>query len=201
MKKKNIILSGNWLILAKKVIHFHRGNYYFFVGILGYSCRLLCVIVLPRKFSVAPCQASWNRSRNNLAQNKFVPQLMMLRKTSYLLHTLTAPSSYVSKFQVSMVIVWKSICTEELVLLLENGISPEWCDKEIHKITYKIVSELIEFLSEVKDTQENCVKRALFALDDRILLKKETKIFNIKKKLIDSWKIKLITLCNLWNVL
>ena len=85
-----------------------------------------------------------------------------------------------------MAIVCKDIWREELVLVLEKGISPGWWDKEVHKITYKIVSELIEFSSEVKDTQENCVKRALFALDDRILLKKETKIFNIKKKFIDS---------------
>ena len=67
-------------------------------------------------------------------------------------------------------------------MLLEKGISPGWWDKEAHKVTYKIVSELVEFSSEVKDTQENCVKRALFALDDRILLKKETKIFNIKER-------------------
>ena len=73
-----------------------------------------------------------------------------------------------------------------MVLLIEKGISPGWWDKEVHKITYKIVLELIEFSSEVNDTHENCVKRALFALDDRILLKKETKIFHIKKKLIDS---------------
>ena len=73
-----------------------------------------------------------------------------------------------------------------MVLLIEKGISPGWWDKEVHKITYKIVLELIEFSSEVNDTNENCVKRALFALDDRILLKKETKIFNTKKKLIDS---------------
>ena len=84
--------------------------------------------------------------------------------------------------QATMAIVCKDICREELVLLLEKGISPGWWDKEIHKITYKIVSEPIEFSSEVKDTKENCVKRALFVLDDRILLKKETKIFNIKKK-------------------
>ena len=95
--------------------------------------------------------------------------------------------------QASMATVCKDTCREELVLLLEKGIFPGWWDKEVHKITYKIVSELIEYSPEVKDTQENCVKRALFALDDRILLKKETKIFNIKKKLIDSWKIKLIT--------
>ena len=76
----------------------------------------------------------------------------------------------------------QSIWREELVLVLEKGISPGWWDKEVHKITYKIVSELIEFSSEVKDTKENCVKRALFVLDDRILLKKETKIFNTKKK-------------------
>ena len=88
--------------------------------------------------------------------------------------------------QASMAIVCKDICREELVLFLEKGISAGWWDKEVHKITYKIVSELIEYSPEVKDTQENCVKRALFALDDRILLKKETKIFNIKKKLIDS---------------
>ena len=73
-----------------------------------------------------------------------------------------------------------------MVLLLEKGFSLGWWDKEVHKITYKTVSELIEFSSEVKDTQENCVTRALFALDDRILLKKETKIFNKKKELIDS---------------
>ena len=88
--------------------------------------------------------------------------------------------------QATMATVCKDICREELVLLLEKGISPRWWDKEVHKITYKIVSDLIEFSSEVRDTQENCVKRALFSLDDRILLKKETKIFNIEKKLIDS---------------
>ena len=54
--------------------------------------------------------------------------------------------------QATMVTVYKDICREELVLLLEKGISPGWCDKEIHKITYKIVSEPIEFSSEVKDT-------------------------------------------------
>ena len=85
-----------------------------------------------------------------------------------------------------MAIVCKDICREELVLLLEKVISPGWWDKEVHKTTYKIVSELIEFSSEVKDTQENCVKRALFALDEKILLKKETKIFSIKEKWIDS---------------
>ena len=69
-----------------------------------------------------------------------------------------------------------------MVLLLEKGISPGWWDMKVHRITYKNVSELVEYLSEVKDTQKNCVKRALFALDERILLKKETKIFNIKEK-------------------
>ena len=70
---------------------------------------------------------------------------------------------------------------EEFVLLLEKSVSPGWWAKVVHKITDKIASELLEILSKVKDTQENCVKRTLFALDDRILLKKETKIFNIKK--------------------
>ena len=83
--------------------------------------------------------------------------------------------------QATMAIVCRDICREELVLLLEKGISPGWWDTEVHKITYKIVSELIEFSSEAKDTQENCVKRALFALDDRILLKKETKYSVLKK--------------------
>ena len=83
--------------------------------------------------------------------------------------------------QASMAIVLKDICREELILLLEKGISPGRWDKKVHKITYKIVSELTDFSSEVKDTRENYLKRALFALDDRILLKKETKIFNIKK--------------------
>ena len=54
--------------------------------------------------------------------------------------------------QATMAIVCKYIYREELVLLLEKGISPGWCDKEIHKITDKIVSEPIEFSSEAKDT-------------------------------------------------
>ena len=69
-----------------------------------------------------------------------------------------------------------------MILLLEKGVSPGRWDKKVHKITYKIVSELTDFSSKVKDTRENYLKRALFALDDRILLKKETKIFNIKRK-------------------
>ena len=88
--------------------------------------------------------------------------------------------------QASMAIVCKDVCREELVLLLEKGISPGWWDMEVHRITYKNVSELIEYSSEVKDSQESCVKRALFPLDERILLKKETKIFSIKEKWIDS---------------
>ena len=83
--------------------------------------------------------------------------------------------------QASMAIVCKGICREELVLLLEKGISLGWWDKEVHKITYKVVSQLTEFSSEVKDTQAKCVKRASFVLDDRILLNKK-KIYSILKK-------------------
>ena len=67
--------------------------------------------------------------------------------------------------QASMAIVCKDVCREELVLLLEKDISPGWWDMEVHRITCKNVSELIEYTSEVKDTQENCVKRALFDLE------------------------------------
>ena len=83
--------------------------------------------------------------------------------------------------QAIMMVAYKDICREKLVSLLEKGISPGWWDKEAHKITYTIVSELIEFSCEARDTPENCVKIALFALDDRLLLKNVTKIFNIKK--------------------
>ena len=83
--------------------------------------------------------------------------------------------------QASMVSVCKDISREELVLLHEKIVSPRWWDKEAHEITYKIVSEPTGFLFEDKDTQANCVKKVLFALDERILLKKETKIFNIRK--------------------
>ena len=87
-----------------------------------------------------------------------------------------------SSKQASMAIVCKDICREELVLLLEKGVSPGWWDKEVHKVTYKIVSELIEFSFEVKDTQENRVKRALFALDDRILLNNKKQKYSILEK-------------------
>ena len=91
-------------------------------------------------------------------------------------HTLARLMFEIFK-EASIAIACKDICREELVLLLEKGVSLGWWDKEIHKINYKIVSELIEFSTDVKGTKKNCVKRALFALDDRISLKKETKIF------------------------
>ena len=82
---------------------------------------------------------------------------------------------------------------EELILLLEKGTAPGWWDKEVHKISFKIVSELIMFSSDVKDTQENCVRRALFGLDDNIVLRAETKIFNVKKKVDRYLRIKIMT--------
>ena len=83
--------------------------------------------------------------------------------------------------QASMAIVCKDICREELVLLLEKGVSLGWWDKKVHKITYKIVSELIECSSEVKDTQENCVKRAYLLWMTRYCWKKKQKYSILKK--------------------
>ena len=88
----------------------------------------------------------------------------------------------------------KNFSKEELILLLEKGTAPGWLDKEVHQISFKVVSELIMFSSEVKDTQANCVRRALFGLDDNIVLRAETKIFNIRKKeLIGTLRMKIIT--------
>ena len=86
----------------------------------------------------------------------------------------------------------KNFSKEDIILLLEET-APGWWDKEVHKISFKIVSELIMFSSEVEDTQENCVRRALFGLDDNIVLRAETKIFNIKKRLIGTLTMKIIT--------
>ena len=84
---------------------------------------------------------------------------MVLWKTSYFSRLLTLLRLMFESFkQATMAIVCKDICKEELVLLLEKGISPGWWDKDIHKITYNIVSELIEFSSEVKDTLEIVLK-------------------------------------------
>ena len=60
----------------------------------------------------------------------------------------------------------KNFSKEELILLLEKGTAPGWWDKKVHKISS----------SEVEDTQENCVRRALFGLDDNIVLRAETKV-------------------------
>ena len=49
------------------------------------------------------------------------------------------------------------------------------------------------FSSDVEDTQKNCVRRALIGLDNNIVLRAETKIFNIKKKLIAPLRIKIMT--------
>ena len=87
----------------------------------------------------------------------------------------------------------KNFSKEKLILLLEKRTAPEWWDKEVHKISFKIVSELIMFSSAVEDIQENCVRRALFGLDNNIVLRAETKIFNIKKKLISTLRIKIMT--------
>ena len=50
----------------------------------------------------------------------------------------------------------KNFSKEDIILLLEKETAPGWWDKEVHKISFKIVSELIMFSSEVEDTQENC---------------------------------------------
>ena len=76
----------------------------------------------------------------------------------------------------------KNFSKEELILLLEKGTAPGWWDKKVHKISFKIVSELIIFSSEVEDTQENCVRRALFGLDDNIVLRAETKVSKLVSK-------------------
>ena len=103
------------------------------------------------------------------------------------LHIFRVPSllprlMFESFKQATMAIVCKDICREELVSLLEKGISPGWWDKEIHKITYNIVSELIEFSSEVKDTQEIVLKELYLLYIIGYCWKKKTKIFNIKKR-------------------
>ena len=69
------------------------------------------------------------------------------------------------------------VCNYGIVLLT----APGWWDKEVHKISFKIVSELIVFSSEVEDTQKNYVRRALFGLDDKIMLSEKTKIFDLRK--------------------
>ena len=43
----------------------------------------------------------------------------------------------------------KNFSKEELNLLLEKGTAPGWWDKEVHKISFKIVSELIMFSSKI----------------------------------------------------
>ena len=93
----------------------------------------------------------------------------------------------------------KNFSKEELVLLLEKRTTPEWWDKEVHNISFKIVSELIMFSSAVKDTQENCVRRALFGLDNNIVLRAETKIFSIKKKVDKYLKNKNIDPCKIYE--
>ena len=89
---------------------------------------------------------------------------------------------FIVKKDLRMPSASKNFSKEELIFLLEKGTAPGWWDKEVHKISFKIVSELITVFSEVEDIQENCVRRALFGLDDNIVLRAETKIFNIKKK-------------------
>ena len=59
--------------------------------------------------------------------------------------------------QAKMAFVCKDKCKEELVLLFEKGVFPGWY-KEVHRATYKIVLELIEVSSEVKDIQKIVLK-------------------------------------------
>ena len=105
----------------------------------------------------------------------------MRPQETFFLHTL-ARLMFASFKQASRAIACRNIFREELVLFFVKGVSPGWWDKEVLKITYKIVSGFIEFSFEVKDTQENCVNRALFALNDRILLKKPQKFYSILAK-------------------
>ena len=94
-------------------------------------------------------------------------------------HTLAHPM-FESLKQANMAIVCKDKCKEELVLLLEKGVSPGWY-KEVHRITYKIVSELIEFSSEVKGIQKIVLKELYLLWMIGYCRKKKPKIFNTKK--------------------
>ena len=68
----------------------------------------------------------------------------------------------------------------DFILLLEKGEIPGWWDRKAHKITFFIISQLIDYTCEIEGNQEQLVKNALFALEPDIVL--TTKIFNLKKK-------------------
>ena len=69
---------------------------------------------------------------------------------------------------------------DELLLLLRDGVKPGWWDKEAHKITYKIASELFNYCFELPGKYETYVMRALKSLDPSLVLPKT--LSNLKRK-------------------
>ena len=69
----------------------------------------------------------------------------------------------------------------DFIFLLERGFIPGFWHNEAHKISYHIVSTLLEYEDEVNVKQEVSVRRGLLALDPETVLPEKTKISNIKK--------------------
>lgn len=69
----------------------------------------------------------------------------------------------------------------DFILLLEKGVIPGCWHNEAHKISYHIVSTLLEYEYEVNAKQKVSVRRGLLALDPKPVLPEKTKISNRKK--------------------
>lgn len=69
----------------------------------------------------------------------------------------------------------------DFILLLEKGVISGCWHNEAHKISYHIISTLLEYEYEVNAKQEVSVRRGLLVLDPKTALPEKTKISNRKK--------------------
>ena len=67
---------------------------------------------------------------------------------------------------------------KKIILLLGKGIVSGWWDREAHKITYFIISQLLEYSLKVAGKQEDTMRNVFMFLDSHIFLDEETKLSN-----------------------
>ena len=74
------------------------------------------------------------------------------------------------KHRISVTLDTSEFGKADFFLLLEEGVIIGWWDKEAHKISYYIVSKLLEYAYEINVKHEISVRCALLALDQDIVL-------------------------------
>lgn len=127
-------------------------------------------------FVYFPCKISWKKYPLKSTNFCFCDALHEHNWTDC--QVLSFQSVLVILFSIAMITDAEIFGKKGFILMLEKRIVPGWWDREAHKITYFIISQLFEYSFEVVGKEEDTVRNPLLSLDYQIFQEEETKLFN-----------------------